>query len=142
MNAAEWTNDGASSSAAAAIEIMQVDDEIGPISTPDCVDIDCVRSSIGNDKLGSSCHYRIRGRRVVMNDTRNEFKLRTNCEHKLRFNNSAYGDGAGALGRGARPRPGVAVINPRVKNYVERDHLPRFRLLIIRSTSDRRNLKV
>lgn len=45
MNAAERINDGASTSAAGAVEIMQVDDEIASISTPDCVGIDCVRSS-------------------------------------------------------------------------------------------------
>ncbi|GFX42583.1 uncharacterized protein TNCV_261181 [Trichonephila clavipes] len=38
MNANEWINNGAS-------EIMQVDDKIASILTPDCVGIDRVRSS-------------------------------------------------------------------------------------------------
>uniref|UniRef100_T1I938 Uncharacterized protein n=1 Tax=Rhodnius prolixus TaxID=13249 RepID=T1I938_RHOPR len=46
MNAAERINDGVSTSAAGAVEIMQVDDEIVSTSTMDCIGIDCVRSSI------------------------------------------------------------------------------------------------
>uniref|UniRef100_T1HF97 Uncharacterized protein n=1 Tax=Rhodnius prolixus TaxID=13249 RepID=T1HF97_RHOPR len=46
MNAAERINDGVSTSAAGAVEIMQVDDEIASTSTTDCIGIDCVRSSI------------------------------------------------------------------------------------------------
>uniref|UniRef100_T1I3Z2 Uncharacterized protein n=1 Tax=Rhodnius prolixus TaxID=13249 RepID=T1I3Z2_RHOPR len=46
MNAAERINDGVSTSAAGAVEIMQVDDEIASTSTTDCISIDCVRSSI------------------------------------------------------------------------------------------------
>ncbi|GFV96478.1 uncharacterized protein TNCV_1999301 [Trichonephila clavipes] len=45
MNASEWINDDASTSAAGEVEIMQVDDEIASIITPDCVVIDCVRWS-------------------------------------------------------------------------------------------------
>ncbi|GFU29588.1 uncharacterized protein TNCV_2408271 [Trichonephila clavipes] len=45
MNAAERINDGASPFAAWAVEVMQVDDEITSILTPDCVAIDCVLSS-------------------------------------------------------------------------------------------------
>ncbi|GFT43138.1 hypothetical protein TNCV_5119891 [Trichonephila clavipes] len=45
MNAAERINDGASTPAAGAVEVMQVDDEIASILTPDCASIDCVRSS-------------------------------------------------------------------------------------------------
>ncbi|GFW86872.1 uncharacterized protein TNCV_2810271 [Trichonephila clavipes] len=46
MNAAERINDGARTSAAEAVEIMQVDDEIASIYTPDYVTIECVWSSI------------------------------------------------------------------------------------------------
>lgn len=46
MKASERINDGASTSAAGAPEPMQVDDVIASISTPDCIDIDCVRSPI------------------------------------------------------------------------------------------------
>ncbi|GFX11161.1 hypothetical protein TNCV_4424201 [Trichonephila clavipes] len=45
MNAIEWINDGASTSAAGAVEITQVDEEIASILTPDCVGIDYVRKS-------------------------------------------------------------------------------------------------
>uniref|UniRef100_T1I386 Uncharacterized protein n=1 Tax=Rhodnius prolixus TaxID=13249 RepID=T1I386_RHOPR len=45
MNAAERINDGVSTSAAGAVEIMPVDDEIASTSTTDCIGIDCVRSS-------------------------------------------------------------------------------------------------
>ncbi|GFY26279.1 uncharacterized protein TNCV_24771 [Trichonephila clavipes] len=45
MNATERINNGASTSAAGAVEIMKVDDEIASILTPDCVGIDCVRWS-------------------------------------------------------------------------------------------------
>uniref|UniRef100_T1HIY0 Uncharacterized protein n=1 Tax=Rhodnius prolixus TaxID=13249 RepID=T1HIY0_RHOPR len=45
MNAAERIND-VSISAAGAVEIMQVDDEIASTSTTDRIGIDCVRSSI------------------------------------------------------------------------------------------------
>nr|CAD7569484.1 unnamed protein product [Timema californicum] len=46
FGAAERINDGASTSAAGAVEIMQVDDEIASTSPTDCIGIDCVRSSI------------------------------------------------------------------------------------------------
>uniref|UniRef100_T1HK33 Uncharacterized protein n=1 Tax=Rhodnius prolixus TaxID=13249 RepID=T1HK33_RHOPR len=46
MITAERINDGVSTSAAGAVEIMQVDDEIASTSTTDCIGIDCVRSSI------------------------------------------------------------------------------------------------
>uniref|UniRef100_T1IGA6 Uncharacterized protein n=1 Tax=Rhodnius prolixus TaxID=13249 RepID=T1IGA6_RHOPR len=46
MNAAERINDGVSISAAGAVEIMQVDDEIASTSTTVYIGIDCVRSSI------------------------------------------------------------------------------------------------
>uniref|UniRef100_T1HHE2 Uncharacterized protein n=1 Tax=Rhodnius prolixus TaxID=13249 RepID=T1HHE2_RHOPR len=46
MNAAERVNDGVRTSAAGAVEIMQVDNEIASTSTTDCIGIDCVRSSI------------------------------------------------------------------------------------------------
>ncbi|GFW23791.1 uncharacterized protein TNCV_1493751 [Trichonephila clavipes] len=46
MNATKWINDGASTSAAGTVEIMQVDDEMASLLTPDCVGIDCVRSLI------------------------------------------------------------------------------------------------
>ncbi|GFT47047.1 uncharacterized protein TNCV_3747111 [Trichonephila clavipes] len=42
MNAAERIDDGASTYAVGAVEIMQVDDEITSTLTPDCVGIDCV----------------------------------------------------------------------------------------------------
>ncbi|GFX26952.1 uncharacterized protein TNCV_1841241 [Trichonephila clavipes] len=45
MDATERTNDGASTSAAGAVEIMQVDDEIAYVLTPDCGCVDCKRSS-------------------------------------------------------------------------------------------------
>ncbi|GFX72254.1 uncharacterized protein TNCV_4551761 [Trichonephila clavipes] len=45
MNVTERINDDASTSAAGAVEIMQVDDEIVSILTLDCVSIDCVRWS-------------------------------------------------------------------------------------------------
>ncbi|GFT10415.1 uncharacterized protein TNCV_3190961 [Trichonephila clavipes] len=45
MNATEWINNGVSASAARAVEIMQEDDEIASILTPDCVGTDCVRWS-------------------------------------------------------------------------------------------------
>uniref|UniRef100_T1HI16 Uncharacterized protein n=1 Tax=Rhodnius prolixus TaxID=13249 RepID=T1HI16_RHOPR len=54
MNAAERINDGVSTSAAGAVEIMQVDDEIASTSTTDCIGIDCVRSSDYEDTLGSN----------------------------------------------------------------------------------------
>uniref|UniRef100_T1IDC9 Uncharacterized protein n=1 Tax=Rhodnius prolixus TaxID=13249 RepID=T1IDC9_RHOPR len=46
MNAVERINDGVSTSAAGAVKIMQVDDEIASTSTTVCIGIDCVRSSI------------------------------------------------------------------------------------------------
>uniref|UniRef100_T1IGN9 Uncharacterized protein n=1 Tax=Rhodnius prolixus TaxID=13249 RepID=T1IGN9_RHOPR len=47
MDAAERINDGVQYiTAAGAVEIMQVDDEIASTSTTDCIGIDCVRSSI------------------------------------------------------------------------------------------------
>ncbi|GFT58709.1 hypothetical protein TNCV_1360731 [Trichonephila clavipes] len=42
MNAAELFNDGASTSAAGAVEVMQMDDEIASILTLGCVGINCV----------------------------------------------------------------------------------------------------
>ncbi|GFX81732.1 uncharacterized protein TNCV_317361 [Trichonephila clavipes] len=45
IHAAELINDGASTSAAGAVEIMRMDDEIASILTPDCAGIDCVLSS-------------------------------------------------------------------------------------------------
>ncbi|GFV89253.1 uncharacterized protein TNCV_285861 [Trichonephila clavipes] len=45
MNATEQINDGASTSAVVAVEIIQMDDEIASTLTPDCVGIDCVRWS-------------------------------------------------------------------------------------------------
>ncbi|GFQ71248.1 uncharacterized protein TNCT_567601 [Trichonephila clavata] len=45
INAAERINDGTSTSTAGAVEILQVDDEITSIMTPDSVGIDCVQSS-------------------------------------------------------------------------------------------------
>ncbi|GFU87878.1 uncharacterized protein TNCV_964341 [Trichonephila clavipes] len=45
MNAAEWINYGASTSAVGAAEIMEVYDEIASILTPDCVGIHSVRST-------------------------------------------------------------------------------------------------
>uniref|UniRef100_T1HYS6 Uncharacterized protein n=1 Tax=Rhodnius prolixus TaxID=13249 RepID=T1HYS6_RHOPR len=39
-------NAAVSTSAAGAVEIMQVDDEIASTSATDCIGIDCVRSSI------------------------------------------------------------------------------------------------
>ncbi|GFU67465.1 uncharacterized protein TNCV_1599471 [Trichonephila clavipes] len=45
INVIEGINDGDSTSAAGAVEFKQVDDEIASILTPDCVGIDCVRSS-------------------------------------------------------------------------------------------------
>ncbi|GFQ65585.1 uncharacterized protein TNCT_289581 [Trichonephila clavata] len=45
MNATQRIKDSSSTSAAGAVEIMQVNDEIASILTPDCVGIDCVRSS-------------------------------------------------------------------------------------------------
>ncbi|GFT74708.1 uncharacterized protein TNCV_562581 [Trichonephila clavipes] len=45
MNSTKRTNDGASTFAARAVEIMQVDDKIGSKLTTDCVGFDCVRSS-------------------------------------------------------------------------------------------------
>ncbi|GFT79361.1 uncharacterized protein TNCV_1613201 [Trichonephila clavipes] len=45
LNAAKRINDGASTTAAGAVEIMRVDDEIASILTPDCLSFDCVRSS-------------------------------------------------------------------------------------------------
>ncbi|GFY01161.1 uncharacterized protein TNCV_5076281 [Trichonephila clavipes] len=45
MNATECITDRASTSATGAVEIMQVDDEIPSILTPDCVGIDFVRWS-------------------------------------------------------------------------------------------------
>ncbi|GFS71553.1 TBC domain-containing protein kinase-like protein [Trichonephila clavipes] len=48
MNVAEWINDGASTSAAGAVEVIQMGDEIASILTPDCVGINCVRSSFMN----------------------------------------------------------------------------------------------
>ncbi|GFT07681.1 hypothetical protein TNCV_4046031 [Trichonephila clavipes] len=41
MNATECINDRASTSAAGAVEIVKVDDEIASILTQDCVAIDC-----------------------------------------------------------------------------------------------------
>lgn len=38
-NVAEWMNDGASTSAAVAVEIMQVDDGIASLSTTECLGI-------------------------------------------------------------------------------------------------------
>ncbi|GFR25498.1 uncharacterized protein TNCT_226981 [Trichonephila clavata] len=52
MNADERINDGASTPAAGTVEIMQVDDEITSILTPDCVGIDCT-IVVYEDTLGS-----------------------------------------------------------------------------------------
>ncbi|GFS67623.1 uncharacterized protein TNCV_4363201 [Trichonephila clavipes] len=58
MNAAERIIDGASIPAAGAIETMQVDDEIASILTPDCVEIDFVRSSfIKKHYAAGSAHF-------------------------------------------------------------------------------------
>ncbi|GFY25053.1 uncharacterized protein TNCV_2692441 [Trichonephila clavipes] len=46
MNTTERINDGASTSTAGAVEILQVDDEIDSMLTPYCVGIDWVRSSL------------------------------------------------------------------------------------------------
>ncbi|GBP67348.1 hypothetical protein EVAR_51419_1 [Eumeta japonica] len=46
MNAAEQVNDGASTSAAGVVEIMQVDEGIASTSRLDYVSINCVRSLI------------------------------------------------------------------------------------------------
>ncbi|GFT45940.1 uncharacterized protein TNCV_3535241 [Trichonephila clavipes] len=46
MNATEWITDSASITAAGAVEIMQLDDEIASILTPDCVGIYYVRWSL------------------------------------------------------------------------------------------------
>uniref|UniRef100_T1HX08 Uncharacterized protein n=1 Tax=Rhodnius prolixus TaxID=13249 RepID=T1HX08_RHOPR len=54
MNAAERINDGVSISAAGAVEIMQVDDEIASTSTTDCIGIDGVRSSIMKTHLAAA----------------------------------------------------------------------------------------
>ncbi|GFT35409.1 uncharacterized protein TNCV_922361 [Trichonephila clavipes] len=43
MNAAERINDGANTSAAVTVEIIQVYDEIASVLFPDCVGINCVR---------------------------------------------------------------------------------------------------
>ncbi|GFW89845.1 hypothetical protein TNCV_2425021 [Trichonephila clavipes] len=51
MNVVERINDGVSTSAARAVEIMQVDDEIASILTSDCAGIDCVRSYVGYDAI-------------------------------------------------------------------------------------------
>ncbi|GFQ78207.1 uncharacterized protein TNCT_251101 [Trichonephila clavata] len=45
MNATERIKNGVSISAAGAVEIIQVDDEIASILTLDCVGLDCVQSS-------------------------------------------------------------------------------------------------
>ncbi|GFS65711.1 hypothetical protein TNCV_3853581 [Trichonephila clavipes] len=45
MNAAERINEGANKPAVGTIEIMQVEDEIASILTPDCVGSDCVLPS-------------------------------------------------------------------------------------------------
>ncbi|GFW16464.1 helitron_like_N domain-containing protein [Trichonephila clavipes] len=45
INATEWIPHSASISVAGAVEIMQVDNEIASILTPDCVGIGCVRWS-------------------------------------------------------------------------------------------------
>ncbi|GFT08229.1 uncharacterized protein TNCV_3481721 [Trichonephila clavipes] len=45
INVAELINDGASTSAAGAVEMMQVDDEIDSILTPNCAGINYVQSS-------------------------------------------------------------------------------------------------
>ncbi|GFX28174.1 uncharacterized protein TNCV_425011 [Trichonephila clavipes] len=45
MNAAEQINDIANTPAIRRVEIMQKEDDIAPILTPDCVSIDSVRSS-------------------------------------------------------------------------------------------------
>ncbi|GFX43773.1 uncharacterized protein TNCV_4110521 [Trichonephila clavipes] len=45
MNATERINDGSSTSAVEAFEIIQVDEEIASALTPDCVRFECVRSS-------------------------------------------------------------------------------------------------
>ncbi|GFX12614.1 uncharacterized protein TNCV_3157351 [Trichonephila clavipes] len=54
MNAIEWINDGASTSTVGAVEIMQVDDEIASILTPDFVGIYCVRSSFMKTHWGAA----------------------------------------------------------------------------------------
>ncbi|GFT56779.1 uncharacterized protein TNCV_1268791 [Trichonephila clavipes] len=56
MNATEWINDGTSTSAAGTVEIMQVEDKIVSIFTPDCVRHRLCTIVVNEDTLGTF-HY-------------------------------------------------------------------------------------
>ncbi|GFT72232.1 uncharacterized protein TNCV_1801161 [Trichonephila clavipes] len=69
MNANEQINGGASTSAAGSVEIAEVVNEITSLLVPDCVGIDCVRSSF------MKTHWAAANKRFTMTFVNNSFGL-------------------------------------------------------------------